>query len=342
MLIRLSIVFGVVGAALLGGCSDPGSPLEGTSSSLNRLVVYYSSESPGWDDPEDNIWDKALAGAIDLGEDGYPFDFSDISGCLLRAVVANDSIFLRAEWYDPVCDLVPNPLVFSFDSLVSPDSTWNWTPTQSGDIWFDQDHFAIIWDMGNNGDEGADCLTMCHATGHPTSEHRMYTTGGGYVDVWQWFSATSDRLFLSRDEYWGGEGRFSDDGDSLVKSNFNSLQLKPFYAHPESPDELFAFLFNDNVVEFDSSLAWALGDTIPAYVLQKNATGSTADVRGFSNYSTNLLYWAVVMARPLDTGNADDIDLSQIARGDSVMVSIAVMNNANSLHSGSKPFYIIF
>lgn len=337
------------------GCTDPGSPLEGTISSLNRLEVYYSENSPRWDDPEDDIWDNALTGAIDLGKDGYPDDFDTINACLLKAVVANDSIFMRARWADFTRSIVPNPIILlgeldldttSTDPLVVDtsiiDKEWFRNPTISGDSWYDQDRFSLMWDMGDNGSEGADCLTMCHETGHPTSGDRMYTTGGGHVDVWQWLAAMSDPIFKTRDEYWSETGRASDAGDSLAISNYNAAKVQPFYAHSDGPTSVKILLYGDAVVEFDSTLTWLPGYSMPGYVLQKSVAGSTADISGFSYYSSSSRTWTVVMARPLNTGHADDIDLSQVSRGDSVMVSIAATNNADRIHSGSKPFYVIF
>jgi hypothetical protein len=86
---------------------------------------------------------------------------------------------------------------------------------------------------------------------------------------------------------------------------------------------------------------------MPGYIMNKNhADTSNADIQVFSSYVVGGTNWAgrwlVAMSRKLSTGHADDRDFSGIASGDSIMATIAVMDNAYLLHSGSKPIYFIF
>ncbi len=374
--VGLLSVFTLISAVslVISGCTDPGSPETGTYSISNRLVVYQSAATPPMDDPNDDVWDNALAGAITLGESGYPNDFSPPTKCFMKAIKTADRLYIRAEWTDLDRDVWPNLIVHyrdsTFDTLtVDPlvidtvvSILWTRSPTYveittidttvTGDstvidttvssVRADQDRFAIIWDIGDNGDEGADCITMCHSSGHATSGDKMYTTGGGHVDVWQWLSANSDPLLLTRDEYWSGEGRQLDAGDSLAVSNFDDVTGEPIYAHPDEVGSYKPFLHSDSAIDFALAKERASGYEMPGYVLNDNAEGSVIDVSGFSHYGLNTARWLILMSRVLSTGNSDDIDFTQIQPGDSVMVTIAVMDNADRLHSGSAPFYIIF
>ncbi len=357
---------------LMSGCTDPGGPEAGTISIQNRLEIYRSSSVPPLDNPQDKIWNDALTGSILLGEDNYPGDFDVPSRCFLKAIIAGDRFYLRAEWSDAGRDVWPNKIVHARDTVYDTitenpllidtivnvswvraityteiyqnivDTAGDSIGVDTSSIRYDQDRFAIMWDMGNNGDEGADCLTMCHVGGNPVSGHRMYTTGGGQVDVWQWMAAMSDPLLLARDEYWGADGRADDEGDSLALSNYDFFLSEPVYAHPDDNDDTDPFLFSSSAIDLASGKDRPSGYTLPGYLLNEEASGSITDVSGYSHFGVNTLRWIVLMSRPLSTGHPDDIDLSQVAPGDSVMVSIAVMNNADRLHAGSKPFYVVF
>ncbi|MFH1699061.1 MAG: ethylbenzene dehydrogenase-related protein [Candidatus Zixiibacteriota bacterium] len=219
----------------------------------------------------------------------------------------------------------------------------------------DQDRIAIIWDMGSNGTEKADCAIMCHDAGDTSIlGHRMFTNNAGFVDVWHWQSAKTDPAFLASDEYWSDQGRVSDGILSpIFESNFDTILEQPIYMHPDDathPTETFVhdrFIHKDEAVPFLSvadGIPWQDGYKIPGFIVDDNASGSVADVSSFSRFTMTLgtEHWTVIMSRELTTGNDDDIEFGAIQPGDSVQVSIAVMDNADRLHAGSKPFYIVF
>ncbi len=220
---------------------------------------------------------------------------------------------------------------------------------------YDQDRFAIIWDMGQNGTERADCAAMCHDVGETSVlGHRMYTNNAGFVDVWHWQSAKTDPVFLASDEYWSDLGRVTDGViNPIFGSNFDAILQQPIYMHPDDtthPTETFVhdrFIHKDEAIPFLSvadGIPWENGYLIPGFIVDDNVFGSVTDVSSFSRYTTTLRaeHWTVIMSRKLTTGNDDDIDFGAIQSGDSVQVSIAVMDNADRLHAGSEPFYIIF
>jgi|GEM_PF-3563637 len=241
------------------------------------------------------------------------------------------------------CDSVDadaDTCVHYIDTLII-DTTINIYPSS------DQDRFAIMWDVGDNGDytaggEGADCRSMCHSrTDLSVLGHRMYTTGGGHVDVWQWQAGTTDPVFFASDEYWSGAGREKDAGDSIFTSNYDDEKGQPIFAHKDTTAFTGASLHVEDTLTYNSNMPFPAGYEMPGYVLHDNATGSSAAIARYSYYNVGSR-WAVVMNRALSTGHADDIDLSGIAPGDSVLVTIAIMNDADQIHSGSRPFYVIF
>lgn len=210
---------------------------------------------------------------------------------------------------------------------------------------YDQDHIAIMWDMGNNGVEGANCMSMCHAEGmESTRGQRMYTTGGGTVDVWHWQSALSSPLYLAIDELWADSGHTADDGSSMIyESNWDDVNDRPIYMHLTDSAYHFPYLLSGETAPFNTALNfWPDGYTMPSFVLNEMATGSATDVSGFAWY-TSLYTWYVLMSRSLSTGNGDDVNLSAIPKGDSVMTSVAVMDNVSPVHMYvTEPIYFIF
>ena len=208
----------------------------------------------------------------------------------------------------------------------------------------DQDRVAIMWDMGDNGTEGANCMTMCHDVANPATGDFMYTSDGGHVDVWHWQAALTNPVYYAADEYWTDSGRAGDNLTTpIYETNWNGT--RPIYMH--QTDSLYkgkSYLLKTEAIAFDTAQGfWPNGYIMPAFVLNSMPSGSGADIDSYSWYNRNTGAWSVLMSRKLNTGYADDVDLSQIAAGDSVMTSIAVMDNATAIHYiNEEPVYFIF
>jgi Ethylbenzene dehydrogenase len=360
-LTNISLLFPAVilamAAFLAVGCEDPGSYGEPESYINGRVVAFRSSVEPPMDDLRADIWRQAITGLIFASDSAFVADsLMDSLPVSIKIIKTDENLYVRADWGENVQvlrrtrSIWPNPIVhFLTTDSISNDTTTNlWFRRKSFDaadtIWNDQDRLAVMWNAGNNGAEGADCRSMCHAPADTTpSGNRHYTTGGGYVDVWHWQAATTDPAFLAQDEYWGSSGRATDAGaQPIFTVNFDTLIQQPLMMNRDSTQVHKPFLHETDAVTFDSSRTWHDKDSIPGYIIHDNASGSVADVAAFSNFSLANGHWTVLMRRALSTGNADDVDLGAIASGDSIMVTIAFMNNADSRHYGSRPFYIIF
>jgi hypothetical protein len=348
-------------ASMWSGCSDPGPVEIGQTSISNRVIVTSMDREPSMDDPRDKIWDLVPTGAITVGGDSLEPAYT--GPVYIKAIKANGRLFLRAVWTDDGRSIRPNGIVYvvsivedtiSFPHHTDTTRTWVRNPsyaivaTPEGMVLYqyDQDRLAIMWDMGDNGTEKADCATMCHASEQmsPLGD-RMYTTGGGHVDVWHWQAGTTDPVLLAEDECWDFQGRKPDDNViPIFVSNFNETDGQPYFEHVDTTAFPGPFLHADSTRPFSDSLPWVSGYQMPGYVLYDNATGSIADVQANSTYNIGYTtrQWAVILSRALSTGNADDVDFSTIAPGDSVMATIAVMSNCDRYHAGSAPFYFIF
>lgn len=278
-------------------------------------------------------------------------------------VVVTDSIwevypaFTCSTWVDTLT-YVSTAETWSRKAALDYDTTFSYRDTvivgtdttitdyfEYGNSGADQDRLAIMWDMGNNGTEGANCMTMCHDVGmESTLGQRMYTTGGGTVDVWHWQSALSNPLYLAVDEIWADSGHTADDGSSMIyESNWDEANLRPIYMHQTDTAYHNTYLLSTETASFDTTHnLWPQGYVIPTFVLNEMATGPATDVSSYSWY-TSLNTWYVLMSRKLNTGDPDDVNLSTIATGDSIMTSVAIMNNVEQVHMYiDEPIYFIF
>jgi hypothetical protein len=354
-------------ALTIYGCSDPESSEPEVRSEPGRLVVYNSATAPPINDPRAEIWNWPVIGAIAVSDSMISDSSILVDTLRLRAVKAGGRLYIRAEWVEDrsvsgrTYSVWPNAIAHYIDIADSGDTIFDfWQPQKSFETdttydtlgaivdidttLHDQDRLALFWDTGDNGGERADCRSMCHAVADTTpGGRRMYTTGGGHVDVWHWQAATTDPVLLAEDEYWGDTGRASDAvTQPIYESNYDSVVRQPRFMHQDSTKRYQPFLHVDQAVPFDSTLKWYSSDILPGYLLHDNASGSVTDVTAFSSFSRTFGIWVVLMTRSLTTGHADDIDLAAIPAGDSVMVTLAFMNNSNRPRLGSAPFYIIF
>ncbi|MCK5125917.1 MAG: hypothetical protein KAR42_06660 [candidate division Zixibacteria bacterium] len=237
------------------------------------------------------------------------------------------------------------PTIDHIVDTIPPDTIWNFT-YEYYNIGKDQDRLAIMWDMGNNGTEGGNCQSMCHDVGNESSMgHRMYTSQGGTVDVWHWQSALSNPVYLAVDEIWTDSGRTPDELTSpIFEINWDTANSRPLYMHNTDTQytTLNYLLANETTPLTLDEDFWPQDFEIAGYTVSDNATGSGADISSFSWHSSRHV-WYVLMSRALSTGNADDVDLSGLNAGDSIMTSIAIMDNSSSIHFiGDEPIYFIF
>jgi hypothetical protein len=332
------------------GCEGEDFLASEDSEISGRVLLLQTASPPPMDDPRDDIWKRAVTGLIEL-TDVDATDSASLNSRTLgvKGIVSQGRLYIRAEWVDASYSARANPIVAN-DTIVEnvppepPDTLTLWQRAPSSQL--DQDRLAIIWDVGNNGAEAANCYTMCHADGDRSpAGDRMYTTGGGNVDVWHWMVAGSDPVLLAQDEYWSANGRDLDaPGVAIAHTNFDQANEAPFFTHEDQTAFSGNFLKSTDTTTFDPDFPWPDNFSVPGYWLDVNASGSITDVASFSSYNTSIssLEWLVVMSRAMSTGNGDDIDFTQVQSGDSVMVTVATMNNSGSLHIGSQPFYLIF
>ncbi len=220
-----------------------------------------------------------------------------------------------------------------------------------------EDALMIIFDAGDNGDEKADCASMCHAVAYG-----MATTGGGHVDAWCWKSAKIAPAHLAEDQWWGGTGNFLDPPASInpqrpYEANWSDLFDRPIWMHEDDTTFKGPYLYVEDAIEFDGNpyIGWdsASGYKMPGHLIDTNIYSLSSrddrwNVLAASDYDSISVphYWTVVLSRTLAPASSSDVDLQDL---DSIQISLAVSSDHTygedpqfRDHSGAVPFYIIF
>ncbi len=322
-----------------GGTNPPPPPTPAP-----RLVVDTTVTAPLMNDVNEAVWGQVDSVLIEIGGDPANYGFNSNLGkqnVTMKAIKKNDTLYVRARWKDASAHLRANRL----RRLTTPIETWEF-----GDL-VGQDMFFVIFDGGNNGTEKADCATMCHTSG-------MATTGGGNADAWKWMSTSTFPGKMAEDQWIGAAGTNSDAVINKYVYRNNHDAGQPFWVHEDTSAYTGVFLYLDDTVKYDpiDNDYWPENFIVPGFVIDStiyaaadrnnNSLNNVRAIARFDSSGVNTNWtWTLVMARALNTGKVDDVNLLPL---DSVQITIAATNNhfqSNAAtkpeHSGSKPFYLI-
>ncbi len=235
-----------------------------------------------------------------------------------QAMADGQYFYMMAQWADPTESIAKN--TWTFDG-----STW----TKSGN----EDRLGIVWDMGQNGSDGAACGTMCHGDG-------LMRTNNGIVDVWHWKAARGSIIGFADDKYWDVDDRHGDAGTSAASNNSLDGAGLPSFMASGDPGVNAAFL-GDNAatmalfavsshvsaeaVAFDASLTFSNGDTVPGYVLRTPA-GDRASVEVAAKWDNGI--WTLELKRAYG-GTEHDFE---VVKGASVGFTYEIFDNTGSAH----------
>lgn len=312
----------IVLAGLVAGCSDDETPTT-PDQQPSGLQVTAAATAPVIDGTIETVWSNATAYNITVGSSTTNANVFGPVQVMLKAMTNNNRLYLLAQWQDPSATETVGKKKWQFSG-----GTWS----KSSE---DEDRFYVMFDVGNNGTEGANCATMCHQP----SAGLMATTGGGNVDVWHWKAARTNPVGRADDKWWDGTGRGSDaKTGSAYSDNLQVVSMVeyPKYMHASDTTAYTGdFLFTADTAAFDSLLDWT-GASIPFYFLDSSASGSRWEVEAKGVFSGGT--WTLEMSRALNTGNNDDVVLGT----GSIKMSIAITDNSGGNHSGIAPFNLLF
>jgi len=354
----LFLSFSVMCLILVGCGGDNGTGNGGNGGDeyeQANLVVYSTATVPSMENTNDPIWDSATVTNVRVGfEEEYGVNSVFIDDTLtMKAIKAGDNVYIRATWRDYSADYKG---IYIRKSV----GAGNWELVEKAEQSAGEDGFFMIFDGGDNGDEKADCATMCHAT--PNS---MATTGGGNADVWAWRSVTTNPTRMAEDQWMRPAGSALA-GDPITSgnrlayfTNWSQIGLQqPIVMHTTDTTYRGDYLYTSDTTEYIYvGYGWddVDGYRMPAFyvdstVYKDASAGSRWDIMATSSYSAN--HWTLVMRRGMNTDNTtgtgrNDVDFTGL---DSIQVTIAIAHRHTDAttddswveHSGSIPFYLVF
>ncbi len=319
-----------VSVGLFVGCGDDDDNGTGPGTGTVRLQAVTSATAPS-DDPSDTVWNAATA--ADLGISAT----TPIGGAIAslastietKAIVSNNRLYLRLEWADASHNVWRGSYLIESINQSPPFMTFT---SPGNQIPVPEEDQVLV----------------------------MFSDPSGTLnpDVWNWRALTTDAGGVA-------EGMtLNDDGDSLISdsqpnalvvalaNNQAGFAFEPFCVHPDLFDyDGYIVYINDRVCKNDTIVVgtdtttwtrangWQIDDRIPGFIIDSlvnqpdNIRGSRWDIDASHSYSGGI--YAVVMSRELNTGSADDLNLSSLP-GDSVQVQLGLLDNQNDPFEGTS------
>lgn len=183
----------------------------------------------------------------------------------------------------------------------------------------DDTHKTLIWNKEketyDTGDDEEDRISFSFTM---EGDYRYCMLAGTdyKADAWQWKAYRSGSVGLIHDKMHIVSAKELPKAKKHTASNGKDIWL-------DRPNDAGEKLYtSQRPIDY-------IGDRVPKYLVNANATGSIADVKAKGVWADNR--WTVEIARKLDTGHDDDI---KFEKGKTIKAGIAVFNHAsNDNHS---------
>jgi hypothetical protein len=327
------VVMLLLAALLIFGCGSD-KPTQPDTPKAQRIVVTAAVSAPSLSSINGAAWDAVTATAVDLSSSLAPTPaqagVTAISDSIyVKAVTYNSDLYLRLTWTD------------------NSHSVWR-------GAFVVRDTGAVL------GNDTATYFNGSDSIGRQEDQLWVLFAGlaGGDLDGINWRALTTDSTFLAEginlhrattSDPWE---QVTDAGTiETSRHNYNLLNHEyPAYIHKDtSAYHGFTLFENDGLVPHDLFMrGWDIGQEVPWFILDSTKwhlsaaeRGSRWDTRTISTYSGGQ--YTVVLSRPLNTGYADDVALT-----DSVKAKIGVFDNQMDINTGgtgrgfSKEFWLVF
>lgn len=315
LLLSLTFIF-----AGCGGDDDDGGGGGGTVTPTMSANTTVGSPSMG--NPNDTKWNSVTSTAFEISGLYAPKMAVSKSAAVsdsvwVQAIVSNDSLFVRVVWDDD-----DNSVWRDYYSITDTNKPMSFVHNESIE---NEDQLMLMFD------------------GAP---------GGGW-DCWNWRSLTTDAAGLG-EGFRYNNGSLTVDAGQVTASNTNPGVLgtaQPTYVHEDTASFNGYILPLADIVNYTSDTTvngtyinqtdgWTVGQRIPGWIIDTvakdravNERNSRLDIGAVSFYSEVTNRYTVVLVRPLNTGYADDIDLSALT---SVKFKVAILNNQSIFTTGSS------
>lgn len=293
----------------LNGCSSDDNGGSGPAP-LTKVTANTTVNAPTLSSPDETVWDSVSTTTLDISSSTAPKravskPATISTNITVQAINKNDSLYLRLQWDDNDFSVWKD--YYSVSDTSPLNFTWN--------NWSDEDQLYVMFD------------------GAP---------GGGW-DVWNWRVLTTGTDNLAEGFRYRNDTLIRDAGDAPVASINDTL---PGGRNPRYVDTLLS-AFNGYILPLDSltstyynSTGWTVGQKVPGWIIDRSLKTAPAtrrnsrlDIKAVSNYNTELKKYTVVLARALNTGYDDDIDMSSM---NSITAKIGIFNNQDDFNLGGS------
>ncbi len=214
----------------------------------------------------------------------------------LRAAYDDENIVIRSQWYDSTKSILKE--------------AWHWEGSgfsKHGN----EDRLMLGFPIENNPEfSSKGCTAACHNTSDYESDWWMGSEDEDFrYDVWHWKSAVTNPvdqaedmwLGIKQDPFEANSSNYSDyteSGGYVI--NIAPNEIEPLFMPSEGSSNL---MFSGEEIDLDTD-SLTEGDIIPGYILSP-FVGSSGDVDAKGIWVDGE--WVVLLKRPLDTGNDDDV-----------------------------------
>lgn len=286
--IRLMLILMLVGAL--------GWILAVPAQAASKQVLTSTQVKKGPANLDDAAWSEAKA--IEVPFEGKEKFAGKKAAASVKSVYAGDRIYFLFHWADATQSVTKGAWKFEGGKWVH----------QKGN----EDRIAVLFEINRiNKFASKGCTVTCHGPADaPKKEWKFATASGAEKgDLWHWKAARSDPYHYAEDGWLtvAGKktGRKNDEGKGGDQKNMTADKSKPKYMQdPAKKASSPGFLLFEEVIEISDSNTFNEGDVI-TYRMPKMPAGSRGDIKAMSRYADGA--WTVMLARKLDTGNADDV-----------------------------------
>lgn len=299
------------------GCSGDEDPPNGGGNGgtpVAEVMVNSTAGGPAMTSATEAVWNSITAATVTINRSGALKRAPDKAAIVaasvdVKAIVSGDTLYMQFVWAD--------------DSLhIFKD---NWTINDAANVNFTQ----------NTSIAGEDHLLAMFA-GLP----------GDTLDVWHWRALTTGAANLAEGRRWADGVQIIDNGGQEVAfSNTGALNdPRPKWVHTTGAAYTGDILFIEDISPILDHVVgenWVLGQMVPGWFIDSAVYSrvrtsafrqSQWDIFTVHSYDAVANEYALVMARQLNTGFADDYNLMN---RDTVQFKIAIVDNKDALDTGN-------
>ena len=277
-------------------------------------------------DSEASFWEDATE--LVIATEATLEDEPDGPSVHLKAAYDDESIVIRAEWSDETESVLKNSWTYDGSAF-----------SKSGD----EDRLMFAFPIENNAEfANKGCTAACHDSADDEADWWMGSEDESLrYDAWQWKAARTNPVGQVDDKWWGTQEDPDDvessrHGDSKesggYSNNRNEEEIGPSFMH--GSDLGASYILNGEEIPVDTA-ALETGMVVPGYLVSP-AIGSRGDVATKGVWADDK--WVVVIKRPLDTGNDDDVVFNP---SKPVPFGVSVVDDGGGLEHAVSPDVLI-